>query len=176
MLWFELSKQLRKTWQSPGICVNLLTVDSHFMHVYSCEVLTLFYETLLREKKILVLGFYQISPRRKNPEPLINLASLSKSVKNIRILCAKVKRLCLFLSYFSAGKSQGKYSFVQSQGCSLGLLISFSASPLVLVGDSKLKTNLEWGKKKAKRKRHWCSKCNSSEIKAAKMCFQHRIL
>lgn len=28
-----------------------LTVDSHFMHVYSCEVLTLFDETLLREKK-----------------------------------------------------------------------------------------------------------------------------
>ena len=49
MLWFELSKQLRKTWKSLDVYVNLQFVP-WFMHVYSCEVLTLFYESLLRKK------------------------------------------------------------------------------------------------------------------------------
>lgn len=49
MLWFELSKQLRKTWKSLDVYENLQFVP-WFMHVYSCEVLTLFYESLLRKK------------------------------------------------------------------------------------------------------------------------------
>lgn len=49
MLWFELSKQLRKTWKSLDIYVNLQFVPC-FMHVHSCEVLTLFYESALRKK------------------------------------------------------------------------------------------------------------------------------
>lgn len=49
MLWFELSKQLRKTWKSLDIYVNLQLVP-WFMHMYMFKVLTLFYESSLKKK------------------------------------------------------------------------------------------------------------------------------
>ena len=85
MLWFELSKQVRKTWKSPDIYVNFLFVP-WFMHVYSFEVLTLFYEHLLRKTNIdfrILLDFFFRGDKSK---PFINPTSLFKSVKNIRIL------------------------------------------------------------------------------------------
>lgn len=111
MLWFELSKQLRQTWKSSDISVNFQLVP-WFMHVYSCEVLTLFYESLL--KKILALGFYQIFFQGKKPEPLINSANLSESVKNIRILQSKGESICVyfFLLFFNREISKAKTLFV----------------------------------------------------------------
>lgn len=118
MLWSELSKQVWKTWKSPDIYVHLQFVLC-FMHVYSCGTLTLSYESLLRKKFIYWLldfmRFFFFS-RGKKSKPFTNPASLSKSVKNTRILWNKGESTCVyfFSSYFSTGKSQRQRYFSAS--------------------------------------------------------------
>lgn len=72
------------------------------------------------EKKIYILafGFYEIFffSRGKKSKPFTNPASLSKSVKNTRILWNKGESTCVyfFSSYFSTGKSQRQRYFSAS--------------------------------------------------------------
>ena len=128
-------KSNKTKWPHVVVWVKQTGVENMEITRYLCPlaVCSLFYACIFMwdidsvlwkpvEKKniyiyILALGFYEIFfLRGKKSKPFIKPASLSKSVKNIRIHWSKGESTCVyfFSSYFSTGKSQRQRYFSAS--------------------------------------------------------------